>query len=114
MIRKNSNLTSPQLDYLIPFALNNGTGWPHLNLGPFDMSTTIQNLKEAFLAYRDPYYLEVAYQLQGGVPQLWNPSRLWTPFLAFDGPMQNAATRPGAGGGMLALGVILALLMSWV
>ncbi|KAJ3034400.1 hypothetical protein HDV00_005056 [Rhizophlyctis rosea] len=101
------------LDYLLPYALNNGTGWPHLNLGPFDMSTTIQNCKEAFLAYRDPYYLEVAYQLQGNVPQMWNPSRLWTPFLAFDGPQQSAAFKLGVEGAFV-ITMIASTLAVWL
>ena len=72
------------LDYLLPYAASNGTGWPVTNLGDFDPQTVTQLSKEAYVIFRDTRYIQTADALQNGIPKTSNPYRLWHPYLAFD------------------------------
>ena len=80
------NGTSVQtpLDYLIPFALNNGTSWPVANTGSFNTRIINQICKDAYIAYRDKKYITASDQIQNFKPETWNPARLSAPFASID------------------------------
>ncbi|KAJ3050739.1 hypothetical protein HK097_008260 [Rhizophlyctis rosea] len=80
------------IDYLVPYALNGGQGWPVPNSGNFSMDEIIELCKEAYIVYKDQKYLDAANQLQGNSPQTWNPMRLWAPYNVFDVPAASDAT----------------------
>ncbi len=72
------------LDYLLPFATSNGTGWPVTNMGDYKPDTVIELAKEAYVVYRDTRYINTANALQNGIPRTSNPSRLWQPYMSYD------------------------------
>ncbi|KAJ3022239.1 hypothetical protein HKX48_006661 [Thoreauomyces humboldtii] len=81
------------VDFLLPYALANGTGWPVTTNATFDVGAGyIQILKEAYVVWGDTTYLDAVDTLQP-VPEIWNPSKLWTPFAAFDVQVESAAQR---------------------
>jgi hypothetical protein len=73
------------LDYLMPFALSNGTGWPATTdlPGGFQTKDLVELAKVAYVTTRNVKYKEFVDKLQ---PQAYvsNPSRLWNPFGSFD------------------------------
>ncbi|KAJ3082306.1 hypothetical protein HK102_001801 [Quaeritorhiza haematococci] len=75
------------VDYLMPFALSNGTGWPVPNTGGFDPSVVNQLCKDAYVVYRDVKYSNAFEQIQNGKPMSWNVRRLWMPYGAYDTPI---------------------------
>ncbi|KAJ3034562.1 hypothetical protein HDV00_004925 [Rhizophlyctis rosea] len=85
------------VDYLVPYALAAGGGWPVPNSGNFSGDEVVESCKEAYLIYRDQKYLDAANQLQAYTPQTWNPMRLWAPYNVFDVPLTGSApTSPKA------------------
>ncbi|KAJ3298442.1 hypothetical protein HK104_010702 [Borealophlyctis nickersoniae] len=94
------------LNYLVPFALGNGTGWPVPNQGGFGNVTTGEMCKEAFVVYRDQKFLTAASQLQNGTPMTWNPTRLWSPYNVFDVPLRSGARRSQDGTWIVPLGMV--------
>lgn len=82
------------LDYLLPFATTNGTGWPVLNIGDFKPDTVVQLAKEAYVVYRDSRYIQTANALQNDIPRTANVARLWNPYLSFDNLRSSAPGKP--------------------
>ncbi|KAJ8331406.1 hypothetical protein QVD99_001681 [Batrachochytrium dendrobatidis] len=101
-------ILSNALKYLIPFAQNNGAGWVGTNIGKFDPSTVNELCKHAFIVYREESFMD-AIQLLQSKPKSWNPSRLWTPYLAYDSPNRNAAIDKSTG----SIGFVVAILAAY-
>ncbi|KAI8918824.1 alginate lyase-domain-containing protein [Entophlyctis helioformis] len=85
------------LDYMLPYATTNGSGWPVANRGNFDPAAVVELCKLAYIVYRDVKYIGVANELQAK-PKIWNPVRLWTPYMAFDAPVRSSAARAASHG----------------
>ncbi|KAJ3329317.1 hypothetical protein HDU76_008158 [Blyttiomyces sp. JEL0837] len=88
------------LDFVIPYAKVNGTGWPfnntlggNVNVTAFQTGNIAEMCKQAYITLRDDKYWKAARDIQGGRVKAWNPSRLWAPYDAYDAP----AARSGAG-----------------
>ncbi|KAJ3152350.1 hypothetical protein HDU86_005879 [Geranomyces michiganensis] len=75
------------VEFLLPYALTNGSGWPvapNNSDAPFEAGAAfVQLLKEAYVVWGDARYLAAVGVLQPQ-PEVWNPSKLWTPYDAFD------------------------------
>ena len=95
------------LNYLIPYASNNGTNWPVPNMGDYNPNTVIELCKQAYVVYRDTRYINTANALQYGIPKTSNPNRLWNPYLAFDNIRSSAFT-------LSSLNVIVVCMFGWV
>ncbi|KAI8586582.1 alginate lyase-domain-containing protein [Geranomyces variabilis] len=102
------------VEFLLPYAIANGTGWPVVPGDAFKVGVKfVQVLKEAYVVWGDARYLAAVGVLQPQ-PQAWNPSKLWTPFDAFDVVADSGAAVAVATGvrGVSVLAIALACL--WV
>lgn len=97
------------LNYLLPYAITNGTNWPVQNLGDFDPSTVIELSKQAYVIYRDNMYIETVNRLQNGIPKTSNIFRLWSPYMSFDNIRSSARSSKNALGVILLLGLLFVL-----
>lgn len=97
------------LNYLLPYAINNGTNWPVQNLGDFDPNTVIELSKQAYVIYRDDMYIDMVNRLQNGIPKTSNIFRLWSPYMAFDNIRSSARSTTSSLGVILLLGLIFVL-----
>ncbi|TPX63424.1 mannuronate-specific alginate lyase [Spizellomyces sp. 'palustris'] len=96
------------LDFLYPFALVNGSGWPVLPNRVFQTGEAITQLcKEAWVVYGDQKYQRAVHALQGGNPETWNPGRLWAPYLAIDAAVEAAAWKGVVANWRLVLGMMV-------
>ncbi|KAI9105518.1 chondroitin AC/alginate lyase [Phlyctochytrium arcticum] len=120
----NSTTSSPALnpirralDFLYPFALANGTGWPTPPNDEFTIGTALPDLlKQAYIIWGDDIYKRAGEVVDGEGVEVWNLNRLWAPYLSID-----AAERSGSRGrsqsltsftGFLGLGVLSAFVIS--
>ena len=81
------------LDYLIIFALQNGSNWPVRNLGGFPSSLTAQMCKDAFVEVGDLRYLNSGYKLLENKSMSWNPFKLDAPIGSYDVVTKSDSTR---------------------
>lgn len=68
------------LDYVVGFAMVNGTGWPYSNSGDFSPTYVIALCRSAYVEYKDVKYINYANGLirmygakVSGLPSLWAP-----------------------------------------
>ncbi|KAJ3170516.1 hypothetical protein HDU87_008751 [Geranomyces variabilis] len=104
------------LEFLLPYAMANGTGWPAPpGGGSFKAGVKfVQVLKEAYVVWGDARYLAAVGVLQPR-PEVWNPSKLWTPFDSFDVMADSGAADVRAlRGGVSGLVAIAALACVWM
>jgi hypothetical protein len=52
------------VDYLLPFALSNGKGWPFKNIGGFELNSYVRLLELAYVIWADEKYLEALIVLR--------------------------------------------------
>ncbi|KAJ3151997.1 hypothetical protein HDU89_001644 [Geranomyces variabilis] len=102
------------VEFLLPYAIANGTGWPVAPGDAFEVGVKfVQVLKEAYVVWGDARYLAAVGVLQPQ-PQVWNPSKLWTPFDAFDVVADSGAAGAVATGGRGVSVLAIALACLWM
>ncbi|KAJ3295593.1 hypothetical protein HK104_002497 [Borealophlyctis nickersoniae] len=73
------------LDFLLPFALRNGSGWPYNNTGGYRTDKFSRLCEEAFVKYGDVKYVKAAAAMEGGEVDRWETNWLWAPYTSSDG-----------------------------
>jgi hypothetical protein len=63
------------IDYLLPYAMQNGGGWPYENTGGYRMDELFDLLVEAYSAYPDPGILQTIVNMSF-YQEVWTPGRI--------------------------------------
>ncbi|KAJ3122052.1 hypothetical protein HK098_003148 [Nowakowskiella sp. JEL0407] len=103
------------LNYLMGFAVNNGTGWRNSSETNLDYDEIISLSKQAYVEYKDVKYIDFVNKMQTE-PQIWNINKLWSPYGSFDAAPSSQSGSVGSRGmsglGLLSYGWCIILLVT--